>query len=251
MNSSSIICQYLPLQFQKIDIVLDFVFVERKMQKLIETLDIPYPNFVGFLQTMNGFVAGSAALCTYMEDGNTDSPPTWQPNDVDIWIPVPKLSLAFNQSLRKNDLVYDNIIHTSNSIRSVIRLFFERYGYHDIQIDNNLSYKERKEKWENEYKVDRLLSVFIHRVIYLYKGDKKIQVILTADIPLMDVLDDFDFSVCKIAWKPDDVYVHGVGFTQNEARLKKGTVLTNRLVQRMQKYIQRGFKVVIEGDDIQ
>lgn len=210
------------------------------MQKVITNLDIPYEHFVSFLRTTNGVVAGSAALWASMEDeGNS---PTWQPNDVDIWIPVPCLTKTLNTSLHDK---YDPILTKSSGIREVARIFFERFGYHDIQQKEG---QEARKRWQETYMSDKQMSDIIHRITYLEKGDKKIQIILTCDVPVQSILNDFDLSVCKVAWTSEQEYVQDAygKFRTDQVIIKKGVVLTNRLLGRIQKYMERGFKVVID-----
>ena len=252
------------------------------MQNLIS---IPCKEFKAFLVTMNGFVSGSSALYSYLSDTSpTDTDPDWKPNDVDVWIPVPKLTQKQNIELHNSDrmsyeenhrtfIKCEEQITTAKTILSMVDLVLGRYDYQRTDLMNlsgidlneivQVKDKEQQKQLRAEKNAQLLKrreeyfaqlennSRLIYR-IYNYKhksSNIEIQVIMTIDVSPEEIVKNFDLPYCGVIWPsyeqtPTEIL---------EAVQKKECVMTKpnwtaREMQRVTKYNQRGFKTLIPYD---
>jgi len=232
------------------------------MESIVHSFGMSHDALATFLKAHNGFIAGSAALAAYMKDADVHVTAEWAPNDIDIWIAVPDLMKEDVCKMREDSNYYERSTGTLNveSIRTSVKAFFAEQGFEDVMIvPGAKNIRKGMITWavkdQNEYIEDKARATIIHRILYFKKNDRTVQVILTADVSVGDVLDTFDMSVCKVAWDPE----HAYGISAREALKDVGdmrvdylcamddTPATIRQSKRMDKYIARGFKMHMNG----
>ena len=87
-----------------------------------------------FLTVTNGFIAGSAALQSYIVSEMPYKTKTWSPNDIDIWIPVPGLLTRSDLSTHYD--ADDDVAKMDASLRHLVTHFMKaRLGYTKTLID--------------------------------------------------------------------------------------------------------------------
>jgi len=236
------------------------------MKAVIESFGIPYNTLSGILNTFDGCIAGSSALYGYLSQIET---PSWTPNDMDVWIKVTGLT---RQKCRTDHLDWTDdhdIITEKMSIKRVLRTIMQRHGFEEKRVgtfsDEEIKKYDRKDKAAakqlNELyrkRVDAYLEEtkanegVICAILYFTKNDKKIQFILTSDIPREDLLTAFDLSVCRVAWDPEHEFATSVPQALQDANNKRADciyqsddVFSERTRERLKKYQDRGFKIYV------
>jgi len=200
-----------------------------------------------------GVIAGSAALHGYLLS-TEDEKPSWEPNDIDIWIPIKGIdelwSCLYSSYNKLSDDIHGNIKnliieHPSTllykTLRRKVHRFFNENRYRLVE---NQSLTKNKKK---EYPLTHIIAV------HTFKSDANapnIQLIFTAEMPdLYDVVDTFDFDFLKVAYNITTETFIVPENIQNIIRTKHMYALnihnkckiTNRLAERVKKYESRGF----------
>lgn len=242
------------------------------MQHVIEEFGFDFVDFRTFLVLMKGHVAGSAALYAFLsrfERNPFGATPcmgteiTRTPNDIDVWIPVPSLNKGDCQAIRNGDFEDGrfDLLKVSACIRSLVRGFMNAQGFEEKRVNitvdeddlNGMTMKQRRAevaRRQATYLNDTRMSDLIHRIMYFEKDGDAVQVMLTCDEPIMSVLNDFDLSICKIAWDPvgDFIATHEVLTDIHDRRavmsMPDDEPLSARAIDRIKKYNARGFRVM-------
>lgn len=190
---------------------------------------------------MNGYIAGSSVVYDYMMNNELL---TWQPNDMDIWIPLPEISsenVLFEREFRQ-EMYYKGQLPTyMSSVMTRIQIvkdFLKSQKCVEISPHSK------------DYKVFHDMNSNIYRIYNFMIHKKKIQVIFTANCEPMDILNTFDLSGCRVTWCPSKGYDLTPAYVMEDLKQKRMFVedkyYTDRTEERIHKYKQRGFKVYRE-----
>lgn len=189
------------------------------MQALLQSYGIFDDEFVRLMRSTRAVIAGSSVLSVINKD--------FEPNDIDIWVEA------------KNDEVY-------RLIEQLFYNFMYSKNYIKLEADNehfesnSFNYREISDFAGEMYAV----KTFINN-----EGGKKVQILITkSDVTSM--IKNFDLSVCA-CW----CEIYNTGFCELKAldieNTKKKVMYslqnrkqTDREKQRVQKYIERGYKLV-------
>lgn len=233
------------------------------MKSVIESFGIPYNSLTGLLTTFDGCIAGSSALYGYLSETET---PSWQPNDMDIWIKVPGLSTEHCRKGFPNEPEVHELLLHSMSMKRVLRAFMKRFDYQSVTLGLSIDrLEEGKKKGMSRSQIheayQKEVSAYlqeknaaeqiIHSILYFSKDDKKVQIILTSDITRDELLENFDMSVCGIAWDPETGYATSLPQALYDAKHKRTDYkrslehVTERTNERIKKYRERGFKIYV------
>jgi hypothetical protein len=201
------------------------------MNTLITSYGINFQAFQLTLGTIQGIVAGSAALSAYLTQEGID--PGFQPNDIDIFVPG---VLEHVRDARGHTMAGQYIIKSLKTMKD----FLESYGFTESNKFNNT---DSDKYYSTISKIQKVTS-------FTNKNNKEIQVIVINTYNLIEhISKDFDLSAC-ISWydvrnncfktmdphttKQKEMYF--VSDTDNLAYEKSKS--------RIQKYIARGFKLI-------
>lgn len=194
-------------------------------------------------------IAGSAALHMYQESIGQN--PTWEPNDIDVWIPVkgmtPLLCALYKQKEKLDEKILDKLIKNQvileyRKLSHEIGTFFKNHQYTHV--------KSCMQKIDSEYLIDTILS--IHTFHHYGSSDQNVQVIYLTEMDKSKVVDSFDIDCAKVAY---DLTTKKFLVEPSVAAIIKDNRLhryenknpnafpemTDRLRLRMQKYSERGF----------
>ena len=105
------------------------------MDSIKELANIPLDQLTSFLKLTNGFIGGSAALYGYMKEKDLMIK-KWQPNDIDIWIPVPGYSIEQNIKDQNTRVIYNSNMYV---LKKFIIGFFTNYNY----IEDTISQQDK------------------------------------------------------------------------------------------------------------
>ncbi len=237
------------------------------MEALFKNFDIPYHAITGLLQVFDGCIAGSSVLHSYLSQTEELS---WEPNDIDIWIPIPGLT-----KLQCKDRLHDYndedrvMIRNLQSMKHVIDNVLDRYGFkiagvNDYTDDEVLLSREELKCIQRVSIRDytyfkESLNEIIYNIRYYRKNNKMIQVIFTSDIPRKEVLENFDMTICRIAWDPqtqfttpspsvfEDIKHKRAIFAEKLVKLRSGKMegFSEKQMKRINKYLERGFQICL------
>ncbi len=225
------------------------------MEALFKKFDVPYHAITGLLQVFDGCIAGSSVLHSYLSQTEELS---WQPNDIDIWIPIPSLTKSkVRNGLDSKPygidymLVHDDINLMKNviSMKNVIDNLFERYNFILSELNGRNNYMDYK----------AFSKGVIYSISYYEKNGKMIQVIYTSDIPRKELLENFDMTICRIAWDPqtqfttpspsvfEDIKHKRAIFAEKLVKLRSGKMegFSEKQMKRINKYLERGFQICL------
>ena len=186
------------------------------IESLITSYGIDYPKFKQRIAASMGVIAGSAALACYLAQEGID--PGFTPNDIDIFIPGGSWG-------------YD-----ISDVTNIVDLL-EKYGF------------AAQESYVHEEDYESLSC--IESITSLSNGINKIQIIVVncMDIPQY-IAADFDLSACICWWNlhADRFEAHHPILTKRKEMYQVHNVLDGsedpKCVARIQKYIDRGFKLI-------
>lgn len=234
------------------------------MQSVIESFGIPYNSLSGLLSTFDGCIAGSSALYGYLYETEN---PSWKPNDMDIWIKVPGLTKEqCRDGARDVRGVIPEEVLEAMSIKRVVKSFMARNGYKKEELclgcDEMDELKKkgltitdiramRQKRIDDYIEKKNEDDQLIFNIMFFVKDNKKIQIILTSDVPRTELLDRFDMSVCAIAWDPITEFSTSLPQALYDAKHKRTDYkrstqpLSLRGEKRVQKYKERGFKIYV------
>lgn len=192
------------------------------MEELITSYGIDYQSLKSLLTTKNSLIAGSTALYLYLKQNHIE--PTWEPNDIDIWVEDTDEIILQNGSYvqRGNMYLFANLLISS--------------GY-------NLTREfEQKDHYEELIQKIKFILSFVH------PNGKKVQIIVVTQNYLLDyIITHFDLSICITWW---NAFTETVETFYPELTLKMQCVLMvshnmypDRLLKRIEKYTQRGFTI--------
>ena len=213
------------------------------MKTTIENLfDLNFDAFSTFLKIMNGYIAGSFALYDYMMNSELQN---WQPNDIDIWIPLPEVTkeiVEFEREFRVDMYEKGEIPSYMSSVTTRIQIVKDFLKYQKcVEIPN---------PHVRDYKVIQYMNPNIYKIYNFMFKKKKIQVIFTANCEPMDILNTFDISGCRVVWCPSKGYNLTPAYVMEDLKQKRMFVenkcYTDRTQDRIHKYKQRGFKLYTE-----
>jgi hypothetical protein len=221
------------------------------MQSCLEQYGISSDTLSEFAKNTNACIAGSAALHSYINNV-LNTPPSWTPNDIDFWVPIPDLNKS--KSVLSNDS-YDHYLDTgvvlpktsvkTDELRAYCKEFFQKNGFIETNIANNnpdirAGLKNYSAHVEN--------TTYMVQVLYFNKDGLKVQVILTTNISIINLIHGFDLSICSVAWNlveksfviaSDAIY----DIEHNIMRVRNNTVNRSNIYQRVAKYALRGFRI--------
>lgn len=200
------------------------------MNDLISSYGINFSEFQRVLRSLNGTVAGSAALAAYLKQEGID--PGFEPNDLDIFIP------GYWQSYWNEEQQFTRRIKSYNTMSG----FLASYGYEE---NNKFSSTEKNTGYYGS--LNRIIKV----TSFNNASGKEIQIIIIDSRKIIDYIKyDFDLSGC-ISWyctvtncfrtldpertKRKEMYIAHKNPTEED---KAKTII------RIQKYTARGFKII-------
>lgn len=192
------------------------------MEELITSYAIDYQSLKSLLTTKNSLIAGSTALYLYLKQNHIE--PTWEPNDIDIWVEdTDEIVLQNGSYIQKGNMyLFANLLISS--------------GY-------NLSREfEQKDHYEELIQKIKFILSFVH------PNGKKVQIIVITQSHILDyIITHFDLSICITWW---NAFTETIETFYPELTLKKQSVLMvshnmypDRLLKRIEKYTQRGFTI--------
>jgi hypothetical protein len=202
------------------------------MNTLITSYGINFQAFQLTLGTIQGIVAGSAALAAYLTQEGIN--PGFQPNDIDIFIPG---VLEHIRDARGHTMAGQYIIKSLKTMKD----FLESYGFTESNKFNNT---DSVQYYGSISKIQKVIS-------FTNKDNKEIQVIVINTYNLIEhISKDFDISAC-ISWydvrnncfktmDPHTTKQKEMYFVREDT----DDVLYEKSKSRAQKYIARGFKLI-------
>jgi len=192
------------------------------MEQLITSYGLPYTEFHEILSSTNCLVAGSAALSMYLQQEGID--PGFYPNDIDIWVEDTRQLVASSGAYQQ---------------------FGNRYIFINFLIKNGFNvtckYEPKREDYEPLHKITEILS-------FMNREGKEIQIVLLTETDLIRyVRENFDLSICMSWWNAWEERFENLW---PEETLRKEMMFTpvaektERESERVQKYEERGFRLV-------
>ena len=185
------------------------------IESLITSYGIDYPEFKLRVAASMGVIAGSAALACYLSQEGQD--PGFTPNDIDIFLPGGSWG------------------HDESDVTDIVTLL-KTYGFTLDEYSQSEDYQCFSD---------------IQSISTLIKGNNKIQIIV---LTCMDVIDyiavDFDLTACMCWWNlHTDRFeaIHPLLTKRKEiyqVRTVHDSSKDEKRAARIQKYIDRGFKLV-------
>lgn len=223
-----------------------------KMEALFKKFDIPYHAITGLLQIFDGCIAGSSVLHSYLSQTEELS---WEPNDIDIWIPIPSLTKSKVRNgldSKAYGVDYTLVNYDIKSMKHVIDNLFERYNFILSELNGRNNYMDYK----------ACSKGIIYSISYYEKNGKMIQVIYTSDIPRKELLENFDMTICRISWDPqtqfttpsptvfEDIKNKRAVFAEKLVKLRSGKMegFSEKQMKRINKYLDRGFQICLPVD---
>ena len=193
------------------------------MEELITSYGLPFEVFHMLMTESNALVAGSAALALYLKQEGVD--PGFEPNDLDIW--VENTHDTWFSSGRVNQLAND----------WKFSLFLVKHGYDlTTKFDSTVN--------SHYYSTMPNIRHIFH---FINRNGKKIQVISVTETNLfMYIQNHFDLTACMTWWSVVE-NVFRTAFPEltckKELQIISGFQNEPRTLQRVEKYIARGFTV--------
>lgn len=209
------------------------------MDALLSEFGLDTSEFGVFLDSVGGFIAGSASLHAFAPFKNDE-----KPNDIDVWIPI--AGFIAQESSDK----YDKFVPNDQIATCKVAVFgyMTATGFTRNMINTNPQQKEKMATYFNE----RQSCKFIKAIMTFVKNGKSVQFMLTDDMSQNDILASFDLTICQIAWKPaigfiplnaavlQDIEDRKYNLVQTKEMLAAGPA-ADRLLDRLEKYMERGF----------
>ena len=202
------------------------------MEALIRVYGLPYGPFRELMRTTNALVAGSAALAMYLQQDGQE--PGFEAADLDIWVEDTRQLVASSGAYQQ---------------------FGNRYLFINFLVKNGFNvvckYTSSATDYDPLHRIREILS-FVNR------EGKKVQIVLLEEKNLIGyVRDNFDLSVCMSWWDarterfenawPEDTLQREMHMTDaSQASHASGGLdaLAARQISRIQKYEERGFRLV-------
>lgn len=217
------------------------------MKFTIEHLfEVDFDAFSTLLKIMNGYIAGSSVVYDYISSIEVAS---WQPNDMDVWIPLPEITrenIDFERDFKLDMVGRGEFPSYYSSIQTRIRIvkdFLKFHEWRETRCSNIKDYKDFHYVNPNIYKIYTFESLNP-------KLTKKIQIIFTTGCEPIQNLNTFDLSGCRMAWSPSVGYDLTPNYVLEDIKQKRMFVddkyYTDRTEGRVDKYRERGFKVYRE-----
>ena len=180
------------------------------MQTLLSSY-FPYAPFRDLLAEVGGVIAGSAALAAYLTEHNV---PSFVPADLDIWI---------RGAPRTNKQIGISVLWR-------VQNHLERQGYYLTHYHHDCDYA----------------SADVTEIISMAKGTHRLQLIGTVKNPVEYITESFDLSACITWWDPttEEIETLYPADTQRKIIYLMHTSEEPRHHERVQKYVERGFRVL-------
>ncbi len=207
------------------------------MDSTLSSFHLNIHSFSELLKATNGVVAGSAALSAFV----AETPYKFDPNDLDIWVHsdfFPPLSDGLMELVPPD--------HPAMAVRHgfqyLFRYFLGQHGYAEV---------DRPMQSDAEYTSNPIFAIIRCIQRFQHPSGRCIQV-MHCKVPVDDILDTFDLSAALTWWVPCLHPHHPDGFlyTKDAAATLHGLMYclreatTDREKQRIQKYVDRGFRLV-------
>ncbi len=199
------------------------------MENFIASYELDFTKFQETIISTNAIVAGGAALALYLKQNNIE--PGFEPNDLDIWV---KSSMYIRGI---GNVVFNHEFKT-------LQYFFKQNGYEVIRdLRINCDDIEADEYFMSMNKIARIVT--------LRKSEKTIQIVMVKDNNLIGYITSyFDMTQCISWWNAVDntfytLYPELTLNKQMNCNLeRKGQQYPVQLQLRIEKYINRGFKLI-------
>jgi hypothetical protein len=191
------------------------------MESFLSEYHLPFQDVQDLLRNTNALIAGSAALALYLRQEGID--PGFEPADIDIW------------AEDTNDLVA-----TQGSY--VQRGNFYRFSNFLIKHNYNIVCNAQPEHVEYQD-----IHCITHILSFVHPTGKKIQVILLRTYDLKTyIVNNFDLSACMSWWNAKDnrFETRYPQQTNQKEMYYSSTIINPRETERINKYVQRGFKLL-------
>jgi hypothetical protein len=190
------------------------------MEELLsQDFELDVKEFSQLLYVTQGIVAGSSVLSAYTG--------LFKPNDLDIWV---------YRQIPTNGPVHPLNYMAERNIMDLYVYVLEKQGYHRQGYNMSPS---------SEGYNDGDLQRTIKNIVNFTKNDKKIQIIYT-NYQVEEVIEGFDFTICKIYWKVSKILT-GTIISNYMKDIHEGIFYSNkdtskpRELLRKEKYESRGF----------
>lgn len=225
--------------------VITLATTETKMVKPFDSQE-----FNDLLVRNNAFVAGSFALCEFLNDSDN-----YTPGDLDIWVPInpgdkctwipnpdyDPLSPYSNKICQ--DMSVDKFKSKSAIMSDVDKTFLTLWNYNRVsggKVDESSNYKYLNNRFSKHIHT-------IHNYEHVEKRKRshlKIQVIYI-NIDRDALLQTFDLSFCATVWDGKEFYTLEPELTTKKIGYKMNNVLIPKYnaQQRLKKYLVRGFTI--------
>jgi hypothetical protein len=211
------------------------------MNSLISnTFNINYNSLNYLLIKYNAVISGGSALAAYINEIKT-FPKT---GDIDIWIPITK---------------YEDLIKIPGT--NIIDRTIDGNNTH-IKIRNDFETLLMKTKYyptntfdrNKEYMSNTRVGNLIYKLYEYSCGSnsfivRRVQLIFTSGT-ITDILNNFDFSFCATTWNGKEFYSLEPELTKQKIGYRINESNNNKEAERTNKYIDRGFKIYSNKEDI-
>ena len=190
------------------------------------------------LKTANAFIAGGAVLGSYTDGGI---------NDLDIYIHASK-AVAFVNAITSND------VYIMSNRNNYLRPSYDQSFFRKNKILGRFSFRQ---EWDgisaDDPDVTNRAKAIDYHVIF---PDIDIMII-PDEIPILNVITNFDLTFCEIWYNAQKEEVHAVdpeGIFNKTGLLKKEYTekllldFNNFTVKRLQKYMNKGFSITYETE---
>lgn len=230
---------------------------KQTMEKITNHFSVDINKFAKLLYDTNSFISGGSVLSAFLNEDINEN------QDLDIFLRIP----YDREKEEKNIPSFKNHYYPYQELaKEKITNFIESQGY--ILDANYSSEEEINNRLKNRSNIkDELpylqseLSKYVKNIMNYMNNGRKIQLITLYDCSIEEFLDTYDLNICRLAICSDInnklYYYHEqndyiskqeLEHIKNKKMYIFNSKFINNISNRVKKYIDRGFKLILIND---